>query len=241
MIARRLVAEALGTAGLLLAVVGSGITAQVDGAVSAQLFQHAVVVGTTLAALIITFGWVSGGHFNPAVTLVDTFFGGIQPGMAVGYVAAQVAGAAAGVIGANLLFGLPAVAIATTGRVGMALVASETVATFGLLVVIFGVVRSGNPAAVPAAVGTWIGGAIYFTSSTAFANPAVTVARMLTDTYTGIAPGHVAGFLLGQSLAMILAAAVIGWLFRPDPAVAGNVVVPHGHPPLAAATDSRPQ
>ncbi|MEX2620491.1 MAG: aquaporin [Egibacteraceae bacterium] len=230
MIARRLVAEALGTAGLLLAVVGSGIITGVDGAASAQLFQHAVVVGAALAALILTFGWVSGGHFNPAVTLLDAFFGGIGPGMAAGYVAAQVAGAAVGVVGANLLFGLPAVAIATTGRGGMALAASEAVATFGLLVVIFGVVRSGNTRAVPAAVGTWIAGAIFFTSSAAFANPAVTVARVLTDTYTGIAPADVPGFLAGQAVAVLLAAALVGWLFRPDPTVAADVAVPREHP-----------
>lgn len=230
MIARRLVAEALGTAGLLLAVVGSGITTGIDGPASAQLFQHAVVVGAALAALILTFGWVSGGHFNPAVTLLDAFFGGIGPGMAVGYVAAQVTGAVVGTVGANLLFGLPAVAIATTGRGGMALAASEAVATMGLLVVIFGVVRSGNTRAVPAVVGTWIAGAIYFTSSAAFANPAVTLARVLTDTYTGIAPADVPAFLAGQAVAVLLAAPLIGWLFRPDPTVAGNVVVPHEQP-----------
>ncbi|MGI8875924.1 MAG: aquaporin, partial [Egibacteraceae bacterium] len=112
MIARRLVAEALGTAGLLLAVVGSGITTGVDGAVSTQLFQHAVVVGAALAALIVTFGWVSGGHFNPAVTLLDAVFGGIGPGVAAGYVAAQMAGVVVGVVGANLLLGVPTVAIA---------------------------------------------------------------------------------------------------------------------------------
>lgn len=226
MIARRLAAEAVGTAGLLLAVVGSGITAGVDGAASAQLFQHAVVVGAGLGALIVTFGWISGGHFNPAVTLVDAFFGGMGPWTAAGYVAAQLAGAVVGVVGANLLFGLPAVALATTERSGMALAASEAVATFGLLVVIFGVVRSGNTRAVPAAVGTWIAAAIYFTSSTSFANPAVTVSRVLTDSYTGIQPGDVPGFLAAQAVAVVLAAAFIGWLFRPDPTVARNVVVP---------------
>ncbi|HVL99349.1 MAG TPA: aquaporin [Egibacteraceae bacterium] len=226
MTARRLVAEALGTAGLLLAVVGSGITASSDGAASAQLFQHAVVVGVALAALIVTFGPVSGGHFNPVVTLVDALFGGLRPRMAAGYVAVQLAGGLAGAVGANLLFGEPAVALAATQRTGVALAASEAVATFGLLVVIFGAVRSGHVRAVPAAVGAYITGAIYFTSSAAFANPAVTVARMVTDTWTGIAPAAVPGFLLAQLVGAAVAAVLIGWLFRPDVRTAEDVVVP---------------
>lgn len=226
MIARRLAAELLGTAGLLLAIVGSGITAAVDGPESAQLFQHAVVVGAALGALIVTFGPVSGAHLNPSVTVVDALFGGLRPWMAVGYVLAQVLGGVIGVVGANLLFEAPAVALATTDRTGLALAASEGLATFGLLVVIFGVARSGNAHAVPAAVGAWIGAAIYFTSSTSFANPAVTLARVLTDTYTGIAPAAVPGFLAAQVVGTGLATALIGWLFRPDRLVARDVVVP---------------
>lgn len=228
--ARRLAAELLGTAGLLLAIVGSGIVAATDGAASAQLFQHAVVVGAALGALIVTFGSVSGAHFNPAVTAVDAAFGGLRPWMAAGYVGAQLAGAVVGVVVANLLFDLPAVAVATTERAGWALAASEGIATAGLLVVIFGVARSGDTRAVPAAVGAWLAAAIYATSSTSFANPAVTVARVLTDTYTGIAPADVPGFLAGQAVAVLLAAALIGWLFRPDPTVAADVVVPHEQP-----------
>lgn len=227
MTARRLAAELLGTAGLLLAIVGSGITASTDGAASAQLFFHAVVVGATLAALIVTFGPVSGGHFNPVVTLVDAAFGGMRWATAGGYMGAQVVGAVVGAVGANLLFGGPAVSLAATDRTGAALAASEAVATFGLLVVIFGVVRSGNVRAVPAAVGAYIAGAIYFTSSAAFANPAVTVARTLTDTYTGIGPAAVPGFLAAQLLAGAVAAGVIGWLFRVDAETAADVVVPH--------------
>lgn len=226
MTARRLAAELVGTAGLLLAIVGSGITASVDGAASAQLFQHAVVVGAALAALIVTFGSVSGAHFNPAVTVVDALFGGVSPRLALGYVAAQFAGAVLGVVSANLLFDLPAVSLATTDRGGLALAASEAVATAGLLVVIFGVVRSGNVRAVPAAVGAWIGAAIYFTSSTSFANPAVTVARQLSDTYTGITPGAVPGFLAAQLVGAGIAAVLIAWLFRPDLDAARQVVVP---------------
>jgi len=226
MTGRRLFAELLGTAGLLLAVVGSGVTASTDGVASAQLFQHAVVVGVALAALIVTLGPISGAHFNPAVTLVDAVFGGLGWRLAAGYVTAQLVGAVAGVITANLLFGMPAVALGTTQRVGGALAASEGIATFGLLLVIFGVVRSGRTGAVPAAVGAWVGAAIYFTPSASFANPAVTVARALTDTYTGIHPAGVPAFVAAQLIAAAAAAAVVHVLFRPSPATARGVVVP---------------
>lgn len=229
MIARRLAAELLGTAGLLLAIVGSGVAAS-EGAASARLFPHAVVVGAALGALIMTFGSVSGAHFNPAVTLVDAVFKGLQPWMAVGYVLAQLGGAVIGVVGANLLFDLPAVAVATTARAGWALAASEGVATAGLLMVIFGVARSGNTRAVPAAVGAWLAAAIYFTSSTSFANPAVTLARVLTDTYTGIAPAGVPAFLAAQLGGAVVAAGLIAWLFHPDPELAADIVVEHDRP-----------
>lgn len=237
MTVRRLAAELLGTAGLLLAIVGSGITAAGDGAASAQLFQHAVVVGAALGALIVTFGSVSGAHFNPAVTLVDAVFAGLRPWMAVGYVAAQLGGAVVGVVVANLLFDFPAVAVATTERAGWALAASEGIATAGLLVVIFGVARSGDTRAVPAAVGAWLAAAIYFTSSTSFANPAVTVARVFTDTYTGIAPPAVPAFLGAQLVGAAAAAGLIAWLFRPDPQLAAGIVVEHDHAP----EDQRPE
>lgn len=225
MIARRLAAELIGTAGLLLAIVGSGITAATDGPESAQLFQHAVVVGAALGALIVTFGSVSGAHFNPAVTLVDALFGGLSTRLAMAYVAVQLAGGAAGVVLANIMFDLPAVAMSTTQRSGLALLLSEAVATAGLVVVIFGVGRSRHPGAVPAAVGAWIAAAIYATSSTSFANPAVTVGRVLTDTYTGIAPLGVGPFVIAQVVGALAAAALVGWLFRPDPAMAASVVV----------------
>jgi arsenate reductase len=224
-IARRLAAELIGTAGLLLAIVGSGITAATDGPESAQLFQHAVVVGAALGALIVTFGSVSGAHFNPAVTLVDALFGGLSTRLAMAYVAVQLAGGAAGVVLANIMFDLPAVAMSTTQRSGLALLLSEAVATAGLVVVIFGVGRSRHPGAVPAAVGAWIAAAIYATSSTSFANPAVTVGRVLTDTYTGIAPLGVGPFVVAQVVGALAAAALVGWLFRPDPAMAASVVV----------------
>ena len=234
MTARRLAAEFLGTAGLLLAIVGSGITASTDGAASAQLLQHAIVVGAALAVLILTFGPVSGAHFNPVVTVLDTMFGGMRWRTAAGYIISQTAGAISGVIATNLLFGRPTVEIAGTDRTGMAAAASEAVATFGLLVVIFGVVRSGRTNAVPAAVGVWIAGAIYFTPSASFANPAVTVARTLSDTYTGIAPSGIPGFVAAQVLGAGLAAMVIGWLFRAGPETARAVVLPH---PNSASVD----
>lgn len=227
MTARRFTAEFLGTALLLVAIVGSGITASVDGPASAQLFQHAVVVGAALVALILAFGHVSGGHFNPAVTLVDALFGGLRPGEAVGYVGAQTAGAVVGVLATNAMFAEPLVTLAATDRSGAHLAGSEALATFGLLVVIFGVVRSGNLRAVPGAVGAYIGAAIYFTSSASFANPAVTVARMFSDTYTGIAPGGVVGFVAAQTVGALAATALIRWLFAPDTADAHQVVVPH--------------
>jgi len=217
----------VGTAFLLVAIVGSGIATSVDGPDSSQLFQHAIVVGAALAALIFTFGPVSGGHFNPAVTIVDAIFGGIGRRQAAGYVAVQIIGAVLGVAIANWIFGEPVLAVANTPRVGVELAASEAVATFGLVVVIFGTVRSSNPSAVPVAVGAYITAAIYSTSSAAFANPAVTVGRVLTDTWTGMAPSGVPGFLAGQAAGTLLAAALIAYLFHPSAAEARQVAVPH--------------
>lgn len=178
---RRLAAEALGTAFLLAAIVGSGIVAQQDGSASGQLFHHAVVVGLALTALILTFGPISGAHFNPVVTLVDAWFGGLPWSRAGGYVAAQLLGAVAGTVVTAMTFGLPAVELATLERGGGGRMVAEAIATAGLILVIFGLVRSGGGRAVAGAVGAYIAGAIYFTSSAAFANPAVTVARMLSD------------------------------------------------------------
>jgi glycerol uptake facilitator-like aquaporin len=226
-VSRRLAAEWLGTALLVLVIVGSGITASADGAASAQLFQHAVVVGAALAAIIAALGPVSGAHLNPVVTAVDAAFGGLDRRAAAGYVLAQMSGAVAGVAVANALFGLPAVAAGTTARGGAPLAASEAVATAGLLLVVFGVVRGPTPRAVPAVVGAWVAAAIYATSSTAFANPAVTVARALTDSYTGIAPADVPAFLAAQVLGAGGAAALVRWLFAPAPATAAAVHVPH--------------
>lgn len=233
--ARRLVAEALGTAFLLAAIVGSGIVTSSDGPASAQLFQHAAAVGLALGALIVTFGPVSGAHFNPVVTVVDALFGGLSARLAVAYVGAQLAGGVLGTVATHLMFDLPAVTMATSDRLGLHLALGEVVATLGLLLVIFGVVRSGNTGAVPAAVGAYIAAAIYFTSSAAFANPAVTVARALTDTYVAITPRSVPAYLLAQLAGAALAAGLVAWLFRPDPATAADVVVPHPDADAAAS------
>ena len=207
----RLTAEALGTAGLVVVIVGSGIRS--EGTSSVQLFHHAVVVGGALAVLIATLGPVSAAHFNPAVTTLEALFGGVPVKVALAYIGAQVGGAMAGVVGGNLLFGLPAVSVATTTRSGLRLAVSEVVATLGLLVVIFGLKRSGKPELIAVAAGGWVAAAMYFTPSTSFANPAVTIARAFTDTYTGISASSLSGFLLAQLVAVPLGAILISWLF----------------------------
>ncbi len=227
MVARQLAAEGIGTAALLAVIVGSGIAVAHDGAASTQLFQHAVVVGAGLTVLILTFGPVSGAHFNPVVTLVDAWFGGLPWRRAAGYVAAQCVGAVTGVVLTNALFGAAAVSMATTSRSGAGLAASEALATAGLVVVIFGLVRSGGGRVVAPAVGAYIAAAVASTSSAAFANPAVTIARTLSDSYTGIAPGDVAGFLFAQAAGGAAAAALVWWLFAPDAGDAAEVLVAH--------------
>lgn len=236
---RRLGAEALGTASLLAAIVGSGIVVAEGGDAPAQLVQHALVVGAALTALILAFGPVSGAHFNPAVTLADAWFGGLPWRRAAAYLAAQLVGAAAGVVFTNLTFDLAAVTLATTERASLATVASEAAATAGLLVIIFGLVRSGGGRVVAAAVGAYIAAAIVFTSSDGFANPAVTVARMLSDTWTGIAPGSVPGFLAGQAIGLAAGVAIVTWLYAPEPDEASRVVVPtHGRPHASTSSDA---
>lgn len=227
---REVSAEFVGTASLLAAIVGSGIVTSQDGSLSAQLFQHAVIVGAALTALILTFGPVSGAHFNPAVTIADAWFGGRTWAQASAYVVAQLAGGVAGTIVTNATFGLAPVQLATLERGGAGMVVGELLATSGLLVVIFGLVRSGGGRAVAPAVGTFIGAAIYFTSSTAFANPAVTVARLLSDTYTGIAPASVPGFLAGQLLGLVAAVLLVIWWFEPTRDEAQRVIVPRAAP-----------
>ncbi len=223
---RRLTAEFVGTAFLLAAIVGSGIVTASDGAASAQLFQHSVVVGAALVALILTFGSVSGAHFNPVVTLVDAWFGGMPWWRVPSYLVAQITGAVLGVALTNVTFGGAVLEVSANPRDGLGLALAEGVATLGLLLVIFGVVRSGGGRAVAGAVGAYIAAAIYFTASASFANPAVTLARALSDTYTGIAPASIPGFLAGQAIGLVLAVGLIAFLFAPDPDEAAEVVVP---------------
>jgi len=207
---RRLAAEAIGTAFLVVAVVGSGIMASrlSPTDVGIQLLENAVATAAALIGLILMFGAVSGAHFNPAVTLVDRLLGTITTRDAVLYALAQTAGGCAGSVIANEMFELPAFELATKTRSSGALWLSEVVATVGLLLVIQGCVRTGRSAAVPFAVGAWIGGAYWFTSSTSFANPAVTVARTLSDSFAGIEPASAPMFIAMQLIGALVAFAL---------------------------------
>ena len=212
---RRLVAELIGTAFLIIAVIGSGIMASrlSPSDVGLQLLENTAATAAALIGLILMFGAVSGAHFNPVVTLVDRLFGTIDTPAALLYVAAQTIGACIGSIVAHLMFELPAVNVSTKVRSSGALWLSEVVATLGLLLVIHGCVRSGRASALPFAVGLWIGGAYWFTSSTSFANPAVTIARTLSDSFAGIKPSSAPMFILMQCFGGALAYALIRYLF----------------------------
>lgn len=212
---RRLVAEALGTALLIVAVVGSGIMATrlSPSDVGLQLLENAAATAAALIGLILIFGPVSGAHFNPVVTLVDLADGRTTGRAAALYIAAQVAGGCAGTVLANLMFELPAAEWSSTQRSSGGLWLSEVVATLGLLLVIHGCVRSGRIATVPFAVGIWIGGAYFFTSSTSFANPAVTIARTLSDSFAGIEPASAPMFIVMQLVGAAVAVALIRFLY----------------------------
>jgi glycerol uptake facilitator-like aquaporin len=214
---RRLVAEALGTALLLATVVGSGIMADrlCAGNVGLALLCNSLATGGGLIALILTFGPVSGAHFNPAVTLADAIVGGTRWRDVPGYLAAQTLGGVLGVGVADLMFELPAFTASTHIRTGPAQWLAEFVATFGLLATIFGVSRR-TPAATPFAVAAYIVAAYWFTASTSFANPAVTLARSLTDTFAGIRPADVPGFVIAQLLGAVSATALFNWLVPAD-------------------------
>jgi glycerol uptake facilitator-like aquaporin len=222
-------AEFLGTALLLVAVVGSGIAAQrlSPNDVGLQLFENSIATAGALAAIILALGPVSGAHLNPVVTLADRLFGGLGWRAAGAYWAAQVIGAICGTVIANLMFSLPAVEVSTRVRSGGGLWLGEVVATFGLLLMIFGVVRSGRTTAVPFAVAAYIAGAYWFTSSTSFANPAVTLARTLSNTFAGISPGSAPAFIGAQLLGAALAIAIIRALYPAIAGVAALVALPH--------------
>ena len=214
---RRLVAEALGTGLLVIAVIGSGIMASRLSPHDAglQLLENAAATAAALIGLILIFGAVSGAHFNPVVTIVDRALGSITSRDSGLYIAAQVTGGCAGAVLANLMFELPAVELSTKTRSSPALWLSEIIATVGLLLVIHGCVRTGRANVVAFAVGIWIGGAYWFTSSTSFANPAVTIARTLSDTFTGIKPSSAPMFILMQLVGAGIAYGLIRLLY-PD-------------------------
>ena len=214
---RRLVAEALGTGLLVIAVIGSGIMASRLSPHDAglQLLENAAATAAALIGLILIFGAVSGAHFNPVVTIVDRALGGITTRDSGLYIAAQVTGGCAGAVLANLMFELPAVELSTKTRSSPALWLSEIIATVGLLLVIHGCVRTGRANVVAFAVGIWIGGAYWFTSSTSFANPAVTIARALSDTFAGIKPSSAPMFILMQLVGAGIAYGLIRLLY-PD-------------------------
>jgi glycerol uptake facilitator-like aquaporin len=223
---QRLVSEAIGTALLLAAVVGSGIMAErlSAGNQALALLANAVATGAALVALILTFGAISGAHFNPAVTMADASQGGLAWRDVPGYITAQVVGAVVGVWSAHAMFQERILMVSLHARAGGAQLFSEFVATFGLLAVIWGCSRR-RPAAVPFAVAAYITAAYWFTASTSFANPAVTLARALSDTFAGIRPMDVPGFIVAQFAGAMVATLLFRWLVPALPRTAEQVVV----------------
>jgi glycerol uptake facilitator-like aquaporin len=224
---RRIVSEFMGTAFLVAAVVGSGIMGDrlAGGNVAVALLANTIATGAALAALILTFGPISGAHLNPAVTIVDAIERGVSWTMAACYVPAQCAGGICGAIAAHLMFSLPAISLSHHARSGSAQVFSEFVATFGLLCVIWGCSRQRSQV-VPFAVAAYITSAYWFTSSTSFANPAVTIARALSDTFAGIRPMDVPLFVAAQLAGAIAATLLFRWLVPRLAATAKEILVP---------------
>ncbi|MEU7655923.1 MIP/aquaporin family protein [Micromonospora taraxaci] len=239
---RRASAEFAGTALLVAAVVGSGIAAArlSPTDVGLQLLENAIATALALGALILTFGPVSGAHFNPVVSAVDWLLGsrtgtGLTGRDLAAYIAAQTGGAITGAVLAHLMFDLPAVTWSRTERTGGNLWLAEVIATAGLVVLVFALARSGRTTAAPAAVGAYIGAAYWFTSSTSFANPAVTIGRAFTDTFAGIAPTSVPGFIAAQLVGGLVAIAAIAAWYPHAADTAEAVVVPH----LTQETEAR--
>ncbi len=225
---RRIVSEFIGTGFLVSAVVGSGIMGErlAGGNVAIALLANTIATGAALAALILTFGPISGAHLNPAVTIADAMERGISWTVAACYVPVQCAGAVCGAIAAHLMFGLPAVSLSQHARSGPAQIFSEFVATFGLLCVIWGCSRQ-RASVVPFAVAAYITAAYWFTSSTSFANPAVTVARALSDTFSGIRPLDVLPFVVAQFAGAIAATFLFRWLVPQLASTAKEILVSH--------------
>ena len=228
---RRLLAEYLGSALLAAVVIGSGIAAQTlsPGAAGLQLLENAAATGAGLFAIILMFGAVSGAHLNPVISFVDAAFGGLSWRHASAYLPAQVAGCVSGAVLANLMYSRAAISISTKHRASAAHFLAEIVATAGLVLVIFALARTRRSVATPAAVGAYIGAAYFFTSSTSFANPAIAVGRMFSDTFAGIAPSSVPPFVAAEMVGGLVAFLLIKALY---PGVthdeATSVVLPHG-------------
>jgi arsenate reductase len=226
---RRLLAELLGSAFLAAVVIGAGIAAQrlSPNDIGLQLFEDAAATAAGLFAIILMFGPVSGGHFNPVVSFVDAHFGGISRRDALAYLPAQVAGCTLGALVANIMFSLSAVSISTHHRASPAHFLSETIATAGLLLVIFALARTRRTSFTPAAVAAYIGAAYFFTSSASFANPALSIGRMFSNTFAGIAPPSVAAYIIAQAFGGAAAILVLRALY-PDvtPSDAANVLLP---------------
>jgi glycerol uptake facilitator-like aquaporin len=235
---RRLLAELLGSAFLAALVIGSGIAAQTlsPGEVGLQLFENAVATAAGLFAIILMFGPVSGGHFNPAVSLADARFGGIGWRDTLAYIPVQIVGCILGAIAANVMFSRAAISISIHHRASPAHMFSEAIATAGLLLVIFALARTGRARTAPAAVGAYIGAAYFFTSSASFANPAISISRTFSNTFAGIAPASVPSFILAQLLGTACAILILTVLY-PDVTAdeATDVVLPHNAQPAGAA------
>jgi arsenate reductase len=227
---RRLLAELLGSAFLAAVVIGSGIAAKhlSPGDVGLELLENAAATAAGLFTIILMFGPVSGGHFNPVVSLVDASFGGLSWRDALAYIPAQTGGCILGAIAANGMFALTAVSISTKHRATGPHFLSEIIATLGLLLVIFSLARTKRGNAAPAAVGAYIGAAYFFTSSASFTNPAIDIGRMFSNTFAGIAPASVPAYAIAQLIGGVLAIATIRTLYpNVTPAEAAEVVMPH--------------
>ena len=241
-LARRLLAELLGSALLAAVVVGSGIAAQnlSPGNTGLQLLENALATAAGLFAIILMFGPVSGGHFNPVVSLADAWFGGIKWRDALAYIPTQITGCVLGAVTANVMFELAAVSISTHHRASPAHLFSEVIATAGLILVIFALARTKRTSMTPAAVGAYIGAAYFFTSSASFANPAISIGRMFSNTFAGIAPSSVPSFIVAQVFGGACAILALRTLY-PDvtPEEAADVLLPHpdAHTNTAAAGD----